>query len=261
MTRIIPKALDIEIIILSPAAGSSGVSTGQVSPDCKISANGTLNDNVTKSLKSISGTLNNGSPVIGTVASDGRHWNIDGLGPAFNGDGNVLKVTGTYTDYSTSTPCQRTFTGFGGGSGCVPPSGVVGGGMLRTSHQILPRFYRVALDSRALNLFESGSDLLLGGLLHRTSVYLAYDPIQSLPEAPVWRDINLPSPAGSWSLRVDSSGCCATARLVLTRLTESHVLPPLVWVSDDWSPRGPNAMSCTQVSPAGSPLHIWVEPA
>ena len=259
MTRRIPGFDDFQIIILNPPAASTGISVGEIGSDGNLIANGTLSYNEARSLGTVWGVLNS-TVYTGTVGSNGRDWTIPGIPGTALGGTNVLNVGGTFTNGDYATPCLRTFAGPGGGSGSGG-SGKLAAGPASADHKLLPRFYRVVLDSKTLNLFERGEEMLLGGLLQRTPVYLAYDPIQSLPDAPVWRDINLPPPAGSWTLRVTSSGSRATARLVLTRLSDVHVLPPLIWTSDDWCPRQPNAMCSTEVSPSGSALQIWVEPA
>ncbi len=256
----LPTFFDFELIILNPPAPSSGLSTAQVGPGGTITASGTLSYNVGKSLQTIWGSLGYGPPQPGTIGSNGRDWTIPGIGGAVVGGQNVLTVGGTYDDGSTVTPCTRTFTGIGGSSGSSG-SGTFDGRPVLAAGQILPRFYRVVLDGKSLNLFESGSEMLLGGLLQRTPVYLAYDPVQSTLEAPVWRDVNLPLPAGGWALRVASCGSRTTARLVLTRLSDVHVLPPLVWLSDDWSLQQPNVMYGAETPPTGSAMHLWVEPA
>jgi len=124
--------------------------------------------------------------------------------------------------------------------------------------EVLPRFWQLTLGA-------SPQQVLLGGLLNRSTVYLAYDAGGSTDQEAVWRDINLPEHVGKWALRVRRSGTAFLAQLLLMRIEAERVLPPLVVYSANWSIRGGNALvlepPTSDEAQAGNALQLHVEPA
>jgi hypothetical protein len=84
----------------------------------------------------------------------------------------------------------------------------------------------------------------------------------STPAEPVWRDIYLPPSAGHWTLRVWSSGCGLAGELVLQRLSEAEVLPPLAFRCASWTFTGHNVLAPDPALTGWGPaLAVVVEPA
>jgi hypothetical protein len=161
-------------------------------------------------------------------------------------------------------PRTRDFFATGFSGSCGPSGLMLAGYERRPLAALMPRYYKLTVDVHALPAPAQGEPLLLGGLLARAPVYLAYDVNLSTPGEPVWRDINLPASAGSWTLRVRARGNHLAGELVLQRLSERQVYPPLVLRCGSWNLTGYNFLAADPAACSGAgalAVAVLVEPA
>ncbi len=260
-----PKVHSLPAVVIyqPPPPGSSGPLPYPIGDPngCTISANGAVVDPHATEITSVVGWVND-EDFAEEGDWDGLDWSVT-AGKATSGAVNTFTVEVTYNrDDGTSTTQSASVdfraTGF---------SGSCSGSSLHAGHRrpiarLMPRYYKLLVDVHSLPPSAQGESLLLGGLLGRTPVYLAYDVALSTPTEPVWRDINLPSSAGQWTLRVRASGCGLAGELVLQRLTETEVLPPLIFRCASWSFTRLNFLAPdTARTGAGPAVAVVAEPA
>jgi hypothetical protein len=261
-----PRLLQATIEIINPPPETSAGPCSYPISDpngCKIAANGHVTDPHATQITSVLGSVNGGPAVAGTAS--GLDWAVT-VGPAISGTKNTFSVDvtcDTQSGASVTAPQDRDFiaTGFGGSCG---PSGMRLPGKCRPIAAIMPRYYKLTVDVRALPQPAQGEPLLLGGLLARAPAYLGYDLDLSTPDEPVWRDLNLPASSGSWTLRVRACGGRLTGELVLQRLTETKVFPPLVLRCASWTFTGYNFLTVDPAAGAGPgalAVAVMAEPA
>lgn len=239
------------IDITNPPPGSSAPPTVTLSTDCTFGVTVNIDTNLVHQVLAISWSINGASGSIDiTTGSSGAYTFT--AGPAISGTTNTINVSLSYVDANAvqqSAAAARLFTATGGGSSCQSSSSSHGN-QVATSPSVpigvpLPRFYKLALFGPSLQSPRSTENMLCGGLLERSAVYLEYDVGLSTPAIAVWKDINLPDMIGKWTLRVGRQGCRLRGDLTLFRLTQSEVSPPSQFGTSDWNVRGDNVLRST----------------
>ena len=251
------------VVITRPAIGESLT----VDSYCNVSVSGCGAAGQVANVLEVEGRINGGTVYGGSVS--GRDWSIGAIGKVGTYCTNTLEIRIKYEStaggailWSEWTP--RDFIGVGDAAcyGYCQPEMVPAAPSAPISLP-LPRFMRLTFVAQVGNQQPSVT-ASFGGLLQRTSVYLAYDSHASTAYESVWRDINLPESMGKWTLRGWTQGDRMVAEMSLFQMTNDTIMPPVMFRIPNWDPNGQTLMQADCASCGGGAIAdalLQLEPA
>lgn len=193
-------------------------------------------------------------PIEGFVFPNGASWEFSGASMAPGAEvnkTNTLIVWGDFEDDSCYVLTRREFEGIEDSSG---------GSLMSSASSIaklMPQRYRLSIGSDSTNLGDIAQDSLLGDLVRKQQIALAFDEVHVNYEKPVWH--GRASGNSGWTLRViPSNGSTFASLSYESDLKTRTVLAK--WTAPKWDFLGRNVLSPQGNQSSSCAVPLIVEP-